>query len=72
MVVDLINESFDGAYSTTIIRQIKEAARGFEKVKFQFIGREGNEIADRLAKTCAADATNLRLWTFRVFILSLC
>lgn len=59
--VDLINESLDGAPSTTIIRQIKEATKGFVKVKFQFIIREDNRLANCLAKTCTADATNLHI-----------
>lgn len=52
---------FDGSPSTTIVRRIKKATRSFEQVKFQFISKEGNRLADWLAKTCVADATNIQI-----------
>lgn len=61
VAVDLILESLEGAPSTTIVRRIKETTRNFERVKFQFISREGNRLADWLAKTGANDTTNLQI-----------
>lgn len=46
VVVELILKSFDGVTMTTIVRRIKEVSRNFIQVKFQFIGRDDNGIAD--------------------------
>lgn len=47
--------------SKTIIRRIKEVARQFDAVKFQFVKKEGNLLADWLARTCASVDVNLHI-----------
>ncbi|KAK5834918.1 hypothetical protein PVK06_010598 [Gossypium arboreum] len=42
----------------TLVRRIKEVSRHFESVKFQFVNREGNMVADR---TCPSTHVNLHI-----------
>lgn len=44
---------------TTLVKKIKEVCQQFLTVKFQFVSREGNMIADWLARSCLSNDVNL-------------
>lgn len=50
-----------GAPSETIVRKIVEMLRRFEASKIQFIRRDGNLVADYLAKSCASHIVDIQI-----------
>lgn len=51
VAIEMIKDSSDGALSNTIVQKIKEVARQFSMVEFHFVRREGNLVANYLART---------------------
>lgn len=54
MTVEMINEGLSSTPTMTIVRKIK-MHRQFVDVKFQFVHREGNMVAEGLARTCPSN-----------------
>lgn len=65
--IELINESNTDRSSSTLIRKINEATRHIQMVKFQYVPREGNIVADWLIKTCTCEDVELRIIDFPNF-----
>ncbi|MBA0820095.1 hypothetical protein Gohar_019709 [Gossypium harknessii] len=59
VVVDMIKECSESTPSMTIVRKIKEVTRQISIVKYQFMNRENNLVADWLAKSCLSNDVNL-------------
>lgn len=59
--ISLINERARGSSSITIVWQIQGATRQFDKVSFQSIKREGNKVADWLAKSCSTSDVDIHI-----------
>ncbi|KAG8489929.1 hypothetical protein CXB51_015989 [Gossypium anomalum] len=56
MAVEMIKEGLRSTITTTTIRKINMMQRQFADVKFQFVSREGNMVADWLARNCSSNA----------------
>lgn len=61
MAVGMIKDCVDRAPSKTTVWKIKEVAWQFKALKIQFVQREGNLIADFLAKTCETIDADVRI-----------
>lgn len=57
----MINECLNGSMSTTLVRQIVALSKHVEMTRFQYGRREGNSVADWLAKSCASNDSTLRI-----------
>ncbi|KAG8486813.1 hypothetical protein CXB51_020358 [Gossypium anomalum] len=57
--VEIIKEGLRSTTTMTIIRKIKMMQRQFADVKFQFVRKEWNMVADWLARNCSSNAESL-------------
>lgn len=59
MALEIIEESMGNMPSITIVRRIKTWIQLFEDVKFHFVHKEGNMVANWLARSCSSNEVNL-------------
>ncbi|MBA0575293.1 hypothetical protein Golob_025068 [Gossypium lobatum] len=59
VAVDMIQECSESTPSMTIVRKIKEVTRQISIVKYQFMNRENNLVADWLSKSSLSNDANL-------------
>lgn len=59
MIVDMIKDCLGSILSMTLVKKIKVVSRQFTTVKFQFVSRERNTVADWLTKSCPSSEVNL-------------
>ncbi|MBA0678772.1 hypothetical protein Goari_020094 [Gossypium aridum] len=67
IAIELIKESNANLSSYTLIRKKNEVTRHIQMVKFQYIPREGNMMADWLAKSCTCEDVEHRIIDFPNF-----
>lgn len=60
VAVNMIKESLDGIPLNTIAHKIKVLVNSFEAFELNRVRRDGNVIADYLAKTCETADTDIR------------
>ncbi|MBA0779469.1 hypothetical protein Gotri_003719, partial [Gossypium trilobum] len=59
MVVDMTKKCSRITHSMALVRKIKEVSGQVSTVKFQFVNRERNKVADWLTKSCHSNDINL-------------
>lgn len=59
LAVEMLNEDRDRLPSLILIRRTRATASHFDHVKFQFVNRERNKVANWIAKSFLGSVVNL-------------
>ncbi|MBA0638637.1 hypothetical protein Godav_025346, partial [Gossypium davidsonii] len=65
--MECLTDRSGDCYSMTLVRKITTVKKCFQMVKFQFIRREGNMVANWIAKTCSRGDSELAIIDFPTF-----
>nr|KJB80216.1 hypothetical protein B456_013G086700 [Gossypium raimondii] len=65
--MECLTDRSGDCHSMTLIRKITTVKKCFQMVKFQFIRREGNMVANSIAKTCSKGDSELAIIDFPTF-----
>lgn len=65
--IEMIKENSENTPSVTLISKIKEVSRHLQAAKFQHVPREGNMVADWLARSCPCIDVELVIINFPIF-----